>query len=278
MRANENDVDTGATAGDGQRPPGADERAVHRVFGWLGTHVRSLHAALGIYLVAGFSVLLATAAAFAWLADEVGEGGTQRFDNAVLLWMHRHASPTLSSFALEVTSLGSGLPIAVVLLVSTAFLWATRHRYSVLLLWIAVAGGEILNATLKGVFDRPRPRLFPWLTHASFSSFPSGHAMTAVIVYVTLAYLIARLEPSRAMRRLTFAVTGLLVLGIGLSRMYLGVHYPSDVLAGYAAGCAWATFCALGMEAVRHFRVREPRVHRAERDLDQPVPPLGDAL
>ena len=270
--------ETPGPAGEPPRPTTRDERAVHRVFGWLGQHVRGLHAALGIYLVAGFSVLLAATALFAWIADEVGEGGTQRFDDAVLLWLHAHESPALNSLALEVTSLGSGLPIAVVLLVSTAFLWATRHRYSVLLLWVAVVGGEILNSTLKSVFDRPRPRLFPWLTHASFSSFPSGHSMTAVIVYVTLAYLVARLEPSKAMRRLTFAVTAVLVLGVGLSRMYLGVHYPSDVLAGYLAGGAWATFCALGMEAVRHFRVREPQVHHAERDLDQPVPPLGDAL
>jgi undecaprenyl-diphosphatase len=270
--------ETGPDREEVNPPPAADDRAVHRLFGWLATHVRSLHAALGIYLAAGFSVLLATAALFTWLADEVGEGATQRFDDAVLLWMHRHASPSLSSAALEVTALGSGLPIAVILLVATAFLWATRHRYSVLLLWVAVAGGEILNTTLKSVFDRPRPRLFPWLTHASFSSFPSGHAMTAVVVYVTLAYLVARLEPSRRMRRLTFAVTALLVLGIGLSRMYLGVHYPSDVLAGYAAGFAWATFCALGMEAVRHFRARQPEVHHAERDLDQPTPTLGDAL
>jgi undecaprenyl-diphosphatase len=271
------DVLPESRGGEGGEPPAAPARAAHGVFRLLGSHVRSLHAALGIYLVAGFAVLLATAAAFAWLADEVGEGGTQRFDDAVLLWMHRHGTPGLTSLALEVTALGSAAVVLMMMLVATAFLWLSRHRYSVLLLWVALVGGELLNGLLKSVFDRPRPRLFPWLTTATLSSFPSGHAMTSVIVYVTLAYLVARLQPGRRMRRVTFGVALVVVVAIGLSRMYLGVHYPSDVLAGYAAGFAWASFVALGMEAVRHFRTRQPEVRHAEHDLDRPVPPpVGD--
>ena len=248
------------------------------LFRWLATHVGTLHTALGIYLVAGFALLLAASASFGWLADEVGEGSTQRFDDAVLLWLNQHSSPMLTRLALEVTALGSGGPVVMLMLVATAFLWISRHRYSVVMLWAAVLGGEVLNALLKSAFDRPRPRLFAWKTTASLSSFPSGHAMSSVIVYVTLAYLLARLAPSRAMRRLTFAFAAVLVLGIGWSRMYLGVHYPSDVLAGYAAGFAWSTFCALGIEAVRHFRTRDPAVRHSERDLDQPVPPVGDTI
>jgi len=261
----------------GAQPGRAHSGAASPLFRWLATHVRSLHAALGIYLFAGFAVLLAASALFAWMADEVGEGSTQRFDNAVLLWLKQHSSPLLDRLALEVTALGSGGVVVMMVLVSTAFLWMSKHRYSVLMLWVALLGGEALNGLLKRAFDRPRPNLFQWKTTASLSSFPSGHAMTSVIVYVTLAYLIARLEPSRAMRRLTLGFAAVLVLGIGWSRLYLGVHYPSDVLAGYAAGFAWSTFCALGIETVRHFRHRDPAA-REERDLDQPVPPVAGTV
>jgi undecaprenyl-diphosphatase len=258
---------------DGAQPGPVRSGAASPLFHWLATHVRSLHAALGIYLVAGFAALLAACALFAWMADEVGEGSTQRFDTAVLSWFHDHSSPLLDRLALEVTPLGSGGVVVMMVLMSTAFLWVSRHRFSVLLLWVAVLGGEVLNWTLKSAFDRPRPSVFTWKTTASTSSFPSGHAMTSVIVYVTLAYLIARLETGRGMRRMTLGMAALLVLGIGWSRMYLGVHYPSDVLAGYAAGFAWSTFCALGIETVRHFRHRDPAAHE-ERHLDQPLPPV----
>jgi undecaprenyl-diphosphatase len=259
-------------------PARTSSGAATPLFRWLVRHVRSLHAALGIYLLAGFAALVATIGLFAWLADEVGEGATQQLDNAVLLWLDAHKSDLATRAALEVTALGSGLVVVMMVLVATAFLWLSRHRYSVLLLWVAVLGGEVLNGVLKTVFDRPRPHLFAWRTTAALSSFPSGHAMTSVVVYLTLAYLLARLEPSRTMRRLTLALAVLLVLGIGWSRLYLGVHYPSDVLAGYAAGLAWSTFCALGMEAVRHFRTRQPEVQQAEHDLQRPVPPVADSL
>lgn len=255
-------------------PPG-QPRLLRHLFGWLLTHVRDLRAALGIYLILGFVLLAAGVFAFAALADAVGEGATQSFDNAVLLWMNARATPTLDGYALELSALGSGIPVLLVLLLATAFLWTSRHRYSVLMLWAAVAGGEVLNIALKKIFERPRPQLFPWRTPmARMSSFPSGHAMTGMIVYLMLAYLLARLAPNRAMRRLTFVVAVLLILGIGWSRLYLGVHYPSDVAAGYAAGFAWATFCTLGLEVVRFFRA-EPKVAREERHLSRPATPLS---
>jgi undecaprenyl-diphosphatase len=93
-------------------------------------------------------------------------------------------------------------------------------------------------------------------------------------VYLTLAYLVVRLEPTRALRRLTLAAFGATILLVGLSRVYLGVHYPSDVIAGFVAGFAWAVVCALGIEAVRYFRRRRPEVAAVERDLDRPPPAL----
>ncbi|HEX2091143.1 MAG TPA: phosphatase PAP2 family protein, partial [Longimicrobiaceae bacterium] len=194
---------------------------------------------------------------------------TRGFDVAVLRWIGRHHTPLLDVVALEVTALGAGLTVWVVVAISSVFLWVTRHRYSVLLLWVAMGGAALITRVLKLFFDRPRPEVFPWRTAwADQGSFPSGHATTSMVAYLTLAYLVSRLGPSPALRRLTLAVAAVLILGIGASRLYLGVHYPSDVLAGFAVGFAWATFCALGIEAVRYFRGRRPGMDRVEEDLD----------
>lgn len=140
---------------------------------WIGRHVRGFYAAVGAFLLIGLVLALAGTAVFALLAEQVMEGGTQRFDNAVLLWMNEHANPRLDIVAMEVTSLGSGVVTWMIVAVSSVFLWTSRHRYSVLLLWVAVVGGSALNATLKGIFERPRPELFPWrVPHAGQSSFP----------------------------------------------------------------------------------------------------------
>lgn len=252
------------------------------VFGllrWIGRNVRGFYAAVGLFLSIGLVIMLLAVAAFGGIALLVAEGATQRLDTAALLWMNQHANPTLDAFALEVTALGSGFVTWTLILIASIFLWTTRHRYSAVLAWVAVLGGTLLNLLLKSVFDRPRPELFEWRTpHAAHSSFPSGHSMTAMTVYAILAYLIVRLEPSRRLRRLTLGIFTLVVLLVGLSRLYLGVHYPSDVLAGYFIGFCWATFCVLGLEAVRYFRSRNPDVGTQERDLDQGTERIRDAV
>jgi undecaprenyl-diphosphatase len=217
-------------------------------------------------------VILVCVAGFVALADEVMEGGTLAVDNAVLLWMNRYASPALTGIALDVTALGAGTVVWLVVIVASVFLWTSRHRWSVLLLWVSIIGSGLINTVMKMFFERPRPQLFPWrVPYAGLSSFPSGHSMTSMVCYATLAFLIARLVDSKFLRRFTFALAGVIVLLIGLSRMYLGVHYPTDVLAGFAMGLAWASFCALGIEALRYFRHREPAVASQERDLDATV-------
>lgn len=253
--------------------------AIFGLLRWIGSHVRGFYTALGLFLVIGLGVIIAALLLFAGVAALVAQGVTQRFDEAVLLWLNARATPELDLAALEITALGSGVVIYMTVFIASAFLWATRHRYSVLLLWVAVLGGVILNLELKALFDRPRPELFPWRTQqVGHSSFPSGHAMMAVVVYATLAYLVARLEATRALRRLTLGLTAVVIVLIGLTRLYLGVHYPSDVVAGFIIGFAWATFCALGIEAVRYFRTRKPEVDRAEHDLERGTAPIRDAV
>jgi undecaprenyl-diphosphatase len=272
-----------------RRPP-LDRRAAPRtgpgktprdlLFGLLrliGRHVQGFHAAVGIFLFIGLAVITLAAAAFAMLAHAMVEGQTQAMDDAILRFMGSNGAPWLDTAALEVTALGARVVVYMVVLVSSAFLWHTRHHYSAALLWVAVLGSGLINTVLKLTFNRPRPDVFPWRTqHVGLASFPSGHAMTSIVVYGTLAFLISRLAPTPLLKRLTWFLAVLVIVLVGLSRLYLGVHYPSDVLAGFGIGAAWAVTCALGIEAVRYFRRRRPEVEVEEQDLDAPGPVTGD--
>jgi undecaprenyl-diphosphatase len=247
-----------------------------RLLGWIGEHVRGFHAALGLFLTLGLTLAMGAVFLFVAVAALIAGGATERLDRSLLLWFNHQAHPRLDMAALELTALGSAWVTGFVAVVASLFLWQTRHRYSMALLWVALGGGWLLNFVLKTLFDRPRPDLFEWrVPFAGVSSYPSGHAMSAMVLYATLAYLIVRLEPTRALRRLTLGVFGGVVLLVGLSRVYLGVHYPSDVLGGFLVGFAWATFCALGTEAIRYFRGRRPELREEERDLDRSVLSAG---
>ena len=133
--------------------------------------------------------------------------------------------------------------------VAAAFLWRTEHKHSARLLLAATAGSILLNNVLKLYFDRPRPEVFDRLTHTASSSFPSGHAMSATVVYGTVGYLLARLHKRPWARAVTLLLAVTMILLICFSRLYLGVHYPSDVLAGIVIGLAWSGFCMATLEA-----------------------------
>ena len=267
-----------------RRPP-ADRRAeprsgavntvrngLFRLLRLIGDRVQGFYAAVGVFLVAGLAFVTLAAVGFALIAGAMVKGQTQQFDNAILRWMGNNGAPWLDVAALEVTALGARMVVYMVVLVASAFLWQSRHHYSAAMLWVAVIGSGLINSVLKISFNRPRPDVFPWRTqHVGLASFPSGHAMTSIVVYGTLAFLIARLAPTRWLKRLVWTVAMLVVLVVGLSRLYLGVHDPSDVLAGFVVGGAWAIVCALGMEAVRYFRTKRPEVVVEEKNLDLPV-------
>ncbi|MGH7720321.1 MAG: phosphatase PAP2 family protein [Gemmatimonadaceae bacterium] len=236
----------------------------------IARHANSFYTAFGIFLVAGAVLAIFGTWAFVQLADTVTEGETQAFDEAVLTWMSQHRIEWIERSLLEITALGDGVVVMVIAAVAALFLFITKHRYSAFLLLFATAGGLVLNAVLKQSFARPRPSVFERLDQVYTTSFPSGHAMTAAIVYATVAYLAARLETRRWMRFVTMGVALLLIALICLSRLYLGVHYPSDVLAGLVIGFAWAGFCVSGLEAARVFAERfgKKRVlEQQEKDL-----------
>jgi undecaprenyl-diphosphatase len=235
-------------------------------------HAHSFTTALGLFLVAGGVIAVAGTYAFAKIAELVRRGYTQPFDESVLRWMERHQTPLVERLMVEVTMLGTWIVVLSIVSVAALFLWLTRHKYSATLLLVATAGGIGLNNILKVGFSRPRPQIFEWGTTASSSSFPSGHAMSATVVYITVAYLAARLQKTHFARLATLAVAGLFVASICFSRLYLGVHYPSDVVAGVIIGLSWAAFCMATLEAIQRFAKRN-----AKQVLKDEAPPPKQA-
>jgi undecaprenyl-diphosphatase len=188
--------------------------------------------------------------------------------------MGAHHSPVLDNIMLEVTALGTGTVVMMIVAVAALFLVLTQHKYSAILLLVSTGGGLILNLILKMGFDRPRPAIFVPEVQAFSSSFPSGHAMSAAIVYGTVAYLAARLHKRRWAKALIMLVALIVILLICISRLYLGVHYPSDVVAGVSIGLAWAAFCMATLEAIQRFGARrDPRIPENESPAPGGAPP-----
>lgn len=184
------------------------------------------------------------------LADEVMEGDTHAFDQAVLLALRTpgRLDDPLGPFWLELTardltSLG-GYPVLILMtLAAIGFLLIARKPAAAMLVLTSIGGGMLLSSALKHVFDRTRPDLVPHGVEVFTASFPSGHAMLSAVTYLTLGALLARVQPRRAVKAYLLAVAIALALLIGASRVYLGVHWPTDVLAGWCAGAAWAMLC-----------------------------------
>ena len=182
-----------------------------------------------------FSVLLLPVFVFVELADEVREGETLPFDQKVLRAINIHASPTLDVLAVTVTQLGGLIGTSVLTLGIAVLLWGRRMRRMATLLITGVAGAAALNLLLKAVFQRDRPHLWERLVTENSHSFPSGHAMASSALAFSLIVIY---WPTRWRWPVVFAA-GIYVVVIGLTRLYLGVHYPTDILAGWAVSAAW---------------------------------------
>ena len=196
--------------------------------------------------------------AFAEIADEVMEGETQSFDERVLLSMRTPGNlddPVGPSFLEEVgrdlTALGGVAVLSILTLAVTGFLLMQAKYRAAVYLVFAVGGGVVVSSLLKSLFERPRPDLVAHGSHVYTASFPSGHTMMSTAVFLTLAALLARFQPNRAVRAYLLGVGALLALLVGVSRVYLGVHWPTDVLAGWTAGAAWALLCWLGARGLQ---------------------------
>jgi undecaprenyl-diphosphatase len=206
-----------------------------------------------VWLAAGLAVSTFVIWAFFGLADEVLEGDSRTFDRAVLLWIHDNFPDWWNEPMRLVTALGYYYVVIPLLAVAVFAFYRRGWRLSAVLLVVSTGGSFVLTTVLKGVFQRARPELFDSGYQASFYSFPSGHATVAVGFYGMLTLLIAR--RLRGFWRWAMVAAGVsLVLLIGFSRLYLGVHYPTDVLAGFLAAPLW-----VGVVGIAYFLWRSLR-------------------
>jgi undecaprenyl-diphosphatase len=191
------------------------------------------------FLLLGALLIAATALfVFGWLADEMLEGDTQKFDEFVRDAVHRHAAPGLTWFMQGFSFLGSVTMVTALCILAIGAFFYFRQARTAALLAITMVGMAVLDTTLKLAFHRPRPVGYFGSTPTTFS-FPSGHAMGSVCFYGVLAAILAARASGRAAKCCIWTGAVLLIGMIGYSRIYLGVHYPSDVIAGYCAGAVW---------------------------------------
>jgi len=188
---------------------------------------------------------------FMVMAMMVKSGYTQTFDTLLLTSM-RTANKLdvpigprlLLDVAKDITALGDVTVLTLVTIVTLGYCLLTRYYTAFFMVLVAVNTGDLLMVGLKDWFQRQRPECVPHLVMAAYTSFPSGHAMMSAIVYLTIGAILARIEARKVVKIYLIAIFSLLSLVIGLSRVYLGVHYPSDVLAGWLAGITWGTLSA----------------------------------
>jgi undecaprenyl-diphosphatase len=216
---------------------------------------------LGVRLAAALLAAVLVFALFQALAEGVAEGETEAFDHAIRRAVNGLASPALTGAMRALTELGSPrLLVPFSLLAVAAFLRVDRRRAAVLVA-VTMLGVALLDSGLKLLFQRERPAPFFGLVPPSSYSFPSGHALASFGFYGVLAALLAARTRRRALRILTWAAAAVLVGAVGLTRVYLGVHYPSDVLAGWAAAFVWVVAVA---SVDRFFRrTADTPAHRA---------------
>jgi membrane-associated phospholipid phosphatase len=201
---------------------------------------------------------------FSQLAFAVATGGPiVALDGAVAGWLHSHATGFATDVLRAVTQLGGATVLLAVTIVAALVLLLKRRIAHAALMGAALVGGEGLNMALKAAFERPRPSFSEPLATAAGYSFPSGHAMVALTVYGALAFVTATSVKSRRARVLILVAAAVLVLAVGFSRLYLGVHYVSDVLAAYGAGIAWLMLCGLTLLGASRLRTGPSRLEPA---------------
>ena len=211
---------------------------------WLAEHQ------LGLLLI--FALAIGGTWGFVELAEEVMEGETRAIDEFLLLALRNPTDPTdplgpawVEELGRDFSSLGGLGVLTLLTAAAVGYTLLLGRRRTALFILAAVCGGLLLGIALKYGFGRPRPDLVPHGSYVYTASFPSGHALMSAIAYLTLGALLARMQPRLQLKVYIMSCMALLTFLVGLSRVYLGVHWPSDVLAGWGVGATWALFCWL---------------------------------
>jgi undecaprenyl-diphosphatase len=225
------------------------------LFSWL---TRLERHELGWLLVGlGACVLLLV---FLKLSSAVMEGETLAFDREIVLAFRKADDPSrpigppwMASAMMDLTALGGPTVIGLAVVGIIGFMVLQTRYWTAFFIFLTAASGEVVSYVLKGLFFRPRPDVVPHLREAFSTSFPSGHAMQSAIIYLTLGAMLMRVAERRLTKIYCFTAAAVLTFLVGLSRIYLGVHYPTDVLAGWIVGLIWASICWL---VAQHYEVR----------------------
>lgn len=189
---------------------------------------------------------------FAELSEEVIAGSTRNLDRDILLLLRTPGDPSnpigplwLEEMGRDFTALGGVAVLTLTTLVVSVFFLLLQRWTSALYILVTVGGGILISGIAKELFDRPRPDLVPHGSIVHTASFPSGHSMMAAVAYLSLGVLIARIQPRFVLKVYVMSVAILLTMFVGVSRVYMGVHWPTDVAAGWLAGGAWAMICLI---------------------------------
>jgi len=224
---------------------------VRKSLDWLGAHG-------GFTMLLVLLIVVGGTWGFIMLADEVIEGDTQHFDERAILALRDPSNPAklrgpswLAEAGRDITGLGGVLVLALVTAAVIGYLLIEEKFYSAVFVLCATSGGLLLSTALKWLIDRPRPSVVPHSAYVYTTSFPSGHSMMSATVYLTLGSLLMRFAPNRRLKIYYLAIAIMLTFLVGVSRVYMGVHYPTDVLAGWTAGLVWALICWLVARALQ---------------------------
>jgi undecaprenyl-diphosphatase len=232
----------------------------HFTRGALGRARREVGLVAALFVIAGGLV------GFGSIAEEVFEGDTSAFDRHVLL-LFRHTNDLsipigpawVQEMARDVTSLGSFAVLGLMVLLVLGYIAMIGKPGAAGFILASVLGGQGLSTVLKVLFQRPRPDLVAHATRVFTASFPSGHAMLSAVTYLTLGAVLTRVVPSHRAKVYVISAAVFLTLLVGVSRVYLGVHWPTDVLAGWCVGSAWAVLCwAVALKLQRAGAVEKP--------------------
>lgn len=217
-------------------------------------------------MLLGLLLAVAAGGGFVYLAAEVRVGDTLALDRWAVRAMRTAHDPGvpigprwLPETSRDATALGSIGVLSLLTLAIAGYLWLDRKFWMVLYLLATTASGVGLSLGLKQLFDRPRQTIVPPLSHASTTSFPSGHSFLAAVVYLTLGALLVTVITRKRLKVYVITMAITLTIMVGISRLYLGMHYPSDIVAGWIAGAAWAMLCwLLARWLQRHHRLETP--------------------
>lgn len=229
------------------------------------TLLRLLKHRIDSYILAMLLVAAGALFAFFRLASEIMEGETFALDRWLLQALRSAADPAVPAgpawlrlAMVDITALGGVSVLTLLTVIAAGYLIAARKPATAAFLVASVSGGAVASTLLKMGFARPRPDLVGHLVEVHTMSFPSGHALNSAVTYLTLGALLARAEDDRWVRVYLMTVAVALTLIIGTSRVYLGVHWPSDVLAGWCVGSAWAALCSLVAQSLQRRHAIEP--------------------